>query len=59
MVSSRIIGWNPEIQQYYEKKNQIVEAINTISPIYDFSDRIAYAVLYKTDMRPMPSWRPI
>ncbi len=54
MVSSKIIGWNPEIQQYYEKKNQIIEAINTISPIHDFSDRIAYAVLYKTDMRPMP-----
>jgi ABC-2 type transport system permease protein len=54
MVSSKIIGWNPEIQQYYEKKNQIIEAINTISPLHDFGDRISYAILYKTDMRPMP-----
>jgi ABC-2 type transport system permease protein len=52
--SSKVIGWNPEIQQYYEKKNQIIEAINTISPLYDFSDRISYAILSKADMRPMP-----
>lgn len=54
MISSKVIGWNPEIQQYYEKKNQIVEAINTISPLHDFGDRISYAILYKADMRPMP-----
>jgi ABC-2 type transport system permease protein len=34
-------------QNYYEMKSQIIEAINTISPAYGFSDKVSNAILYK------------
>ncbi len=48
MISGPSPGWNTEIQQYYEKQRMITEAINTISPMYNFGDRISNAIIYKS-----------
>jgi ABC-2 type transport system permease protein len=34
-------------EQYYEQQTRIVDTVNTISPVYDFYNRISYAILYK------------
>lgn len=41
------IGWNPEIQQYYQKQQMIIDSINTISPLYDFGQQVSMAILSK------------
>jgi ABC-2 type transport system permease protein len=44
---SRMIGWNEELQQYYERQNFITSSINAISPMSNFQNYIASAILYK------------
>lgn len=55
--SDNIAGSN-DAQQYYEKRSQIIEAIDTISPIYGFSDKISSAILYKTGTSSDPYQQP-
>lgn len=46
-VDSRMIAWNEELQQYYQRMNFITTSINAISPISSFRDNIASAIIYK------------
>jgi ABC-2 type transport system permease protein len=41
-------GWDTDIQRYYERQRLIVDTINTISPMYNFGDRISNSILYKS-----------
>ena len=41
-------GWSSDIQQYYERQQLIWETINTVSPMYNFGDRVSNAILYKS-----------
>jgi ABC-2 type transport system permease protein len=36
-----------DIQQYYQKQQMIVDAIDTVSPIYGFGSKISPAIIYK------------
>lgn len=40
--------WNTDIQKYYERRQLIVDTINTVSPMYNFGDRISNSILYKS-----------
>ncbi len=41
-----------QAEQYYEQQTMIIDAVNTISPVYDFYNRISYAILYKAGSQP-------
>jgi ABC-2 type transport system permease protein len=43
MISSP--GWSSDIQQYYDRQRLIVDSIDTISPMYNFGDRISNSIL--------------
>lgn len=43
----RPIGWNEELQKYYERKQMIQQAINTISPLTNFQSYISQAIISK------------
>jgi ABC-2 type transport system permease protein len=44
----RVPGWDTDIQKYYERRQMIVDTINTVSPMYNFGDRISNSILYKS-----------
>jgi ABC-2 type transport system permease protein len=46
-ISSKIIGWDPDVEQYYQKKQMIIDSIDTVSPMYSFDYRLSPAILYK------------
>jgi ABC-2 type transport system permease protein len=46
-ISSKMIPWNPEVEQYYQKKQMIIDSIDTVSPMYSFDYRLSPAILYK------------
>ena len=46
-ADSRMIAWNNELQQYYQRQTLITTSINAISPISSFRDNIASAIVYK------------
>ena len=46
-ADSRMIAWNNELQQYYQRQTLITTSINAISPISSFRDNIASAIIYK------------
>ncbi|HEY3421766.1 MAG TPA: ABC transporter permease subunit [Methanocellaceae archaeon] len=46
-ADSRMIAWNDEVQQYYQRLSLVTTSINAISPISSFRDNIASAIIYK------------
>lgn len=44
----KVPGWSSDIQQYYKRRQLIVDTINTVSPMYNFGDRISNSILYKS-----------
>jgi hypothetical protein len=43
-ISSKIIDWNPEVEQYYQKRQMIIDSIDTVSPMYSFDYRLSPAI---------------
>lgn len=41
-------GWSDELQQYYERQRLIIEIISSVSPMYNFGDKISNSILYKS-----------
>jgi ABC-2 type transport system permease protein len=45
-ASSNSVPGADNAQQYYTTKSEIIDDINTLSPVYAFSDKISNAILY-------------